>query len=80
MKKSTIIVSLVLTSSLSYAFDLSGIAKNVMDNLVKGSETTTTNTSNSTNSNLDNGTVTNGLKEALKVSIDYNDSTKRSSD
>ncbi len=51
-----------------------------MDNVVKGSETTTTNTSNSTNSNLDNGTVTNGLKEALKVSIDYNDSTKRSSD
>ena len=62
MKKSTIVASLILTSSLTYAFDLGSIAKGVLDNVVNTNSTETTNTSTNTNSNLSDSTVTSGLK------------------
>jgi len=69
MKKSTIVASLILTSSLTYAFDLGSIAKGVMDNVVNTNTTDKTNTN--VNTNLSNSTVTSGLKEALKVGVNY---------
>ena len=68
MKKSTIVASLILTSSLTYAFDLGSIAKGVMDTVTNSTEKTTT---TNTNTNLSDSTVTNGLKEALKVGVNY---------
>lgn len=69
MKKSTIVASLILTSSLTYAFDLGSIAKGVMDNVVNTNSTEKTNTN--VNTNLSNSTVSSGLKEALKVGVNY---------
>lgn len=70
MKKSTILASLILTSSLTYAFDLGSITKGVMDTVTSGT-TTDTNTSETTASSLDNSTVSSGLKEALKTGVTY---------
>lgn len=69
MKKSTILASLLLASSLTYAFDLGSIAKGVMDNVANTNSTEKTNTN--VNSNLSNSTVSSGLKEALKVGVNY---------
>ena len=52
MKKSTVVASLILASSLTYAFDLGSITKSVMDSVTNGTENTATKT-NTTNSNLD---------------------------
>ena len=69
MKKTTILASLLLSSSLSFAFDLGGLAKGVLETATKStSESTTT---SKTTSNLDNSTVSSGLKEALKVGVNY---------
>lgn len=73
MKKSTIVASLILTSSLSFAFNLESITKSVIDNVTNGS--TTTNKTTTTNSNLSDSTVSSGLKEALKVGVNYAVST-----
>ena len=67
MKKSIIVSTLILSSSLSFAFDLSAIAKNVVGNVTK-EQTTTQETSTS---NLSDTTVSNGLKEALKTGVNY---------
>ena len=69
MKKSTILASLILTSSLTYAFDFGSIAKGVIDNVVNTNSTEKTNTN--VNTNLSDSTVTSGLKEALKVGVNY---------
>lgn len=71
MKKSTIVASLILTSSLTYAFDLGSIAKGVLENVANTSEKTNTTTTANTNSNLSDSTVSSGLKEALKVGVNY---------
>ena len=72
MKKTTIIATLVLTSSLSFAFDLNSLTKGVIDNVTKqsGESTTTAKTTN-----LSESTVNNGLKEALKKGVSYAVST-----
>jgi len=69
MKKSTIFASLILTSSLTYAFDLGSLTKGVLDTVVNTNSTEKTNTN--VNSNLSDSTVTSGLKEALKVGVNY---------
>lgn len=67
MKKTSIIAAIVLSSSMAFAFDLNSIAKGVMENVVKEpNKTTETKTSS-----LDNSTISSGLKEALKVGVDY---------
>ncbi len=65
LKKISIAGSLVLCTTLSFGFDLGSITKGVMD---KVSNPTT---STSTKIGVDNSTVTSGLKEALKVGVDY---------
>lgn len=65
-KKFSIATALVLSSTMAFGFDLGSIAKGVMDN-VSNTSTKTTNT----NSGLSNSTVSSGLKEALKVGVDY---------
>ncbi len=68
MNKKAIISSLVLCSSLSFAFDFNALTKDVVDTLTKDSankeQTVTT-------SSLSQDTISQGLKEALKVGVDY---------
>ena len=66
MKKLSIAATLVLTSSLAFGFDFSSITKSVMDS-VTGEKPVTT----SAISKLSDATVTSGLKEALKVGVNY---------
>ena len=72
MKKTTIIATLLLTSSLSFAFDLNSLTKGVIDNVTKQSSESTTTTKTT---NLSESTVNSGLKEALKKGVSYAVST-----
>lgn len=68
MKKSLIVSSLLFSSVLTFALDLGSITKSVLDTtqqINNGSTQTTT------NNNLDNTTVSNGLKEALKTGVKF---------
>ena len=75
MKKSILVSTLLLSASLTFALDIGGIAKGVVDNVSKDNnivgQFTNTASSTSTKSNLDNSTVSNGLKEALKGGVDF---------
>ena len=68
MKKTKILGILLLSTSLSMAFDLSSFTKSVTDSLSSDKSNTS---SSSTTSMLDNLTVSKGLKEALKVGVNY---------
>jgi len=65
-KKTLIIGTFIFSMTNTQAFDLGSITKSVMDNVSKSS----TNSSQTT-SNLSETTVSKGLKEALKVGVDY---------
>lgn len=69
MKKISIVASLVLSSTLAFSFDFSSLTKTVTDSLsdTKSSSDTTV----SAVSSLSESTVSSGLKEALKVGVDY---------
>lgn len=67
IKKTSIAASLVLCTTLSFGFDLGSITKSVMDNV----SNPTSSTSTATKTGLEDSTVTSGLKEALKVGVDY---------
>jgi hypothetical protein len=71
MKKSIIASTLILTSTLTFAFDLGAIAKGVVDNVVKEPTTTTSSTPSKSTTNVNNSTVSSGLKEALKTGVKY---------
>ncbi len=74
MKKSLIVSTLLLTSTLTFALDLGSITKSVVDTVSKDTEIAqqvNNATSSTTNSNLDNATISNGLKEALKTGVTY---------
>ena len=79
MKKSIIVSTLILSSRLTFAFDLGSIAQSVAANVTKEqtstqattSEKATTNTTNTSTSNISDSTVTSGLKEALKTGVNY---------
>ena len=77
MKKSIIASTLILTTTLTFAFDLGSIAKSVVDNVTKEQTTTqkTTDTiapsATNTNPNISDSTVSNGLKEALKTGVNF---------
>ncbi|MDY0051611.1 MAG: DUF4197 domain-containing protein, partial [Aliarcobacter sp.] len=67
MKKSIILSTLIISSNLTFAFDLGSVAKSVVDNITKEQTSTqqTTSTavaSTSTTSNLSDSTVTSGLR------------------
>ena len=66
MKKFSIAASILLTSTMAFAFDLGSITKTVTDSLSSDKSSTTT-----TSSKLSDSTVTSGLKEALKVGVNY---------
>ncbi|MGM0520115.1 MAG: DUF4197 domain-containing protein [Campylobacterota bacterium] len=70
MKKTIIITSLILSSSLSFAFDLNTLTKDVLNTATK-SEQKSTKDQNS----LKSSTVSSGLKEALKKGVSYAVST-----
>jgi hypothetical protein len=57
--------SIILSTTFAYSFNLENIAKDVVQN-IKNDNSSTSNTTN-----LSNSTVSNGLKEALKVGVDY---------
>lgn len=67
MKKVSIVASLVLCSTLSFGFDLGSITKAVSDSI--NNPATKTDTVSKTT--MSNSTVSSGLKEALKVGVDY---------
>ena len=76
MKKSIIVSTLILSSSLTFAFDLGSIAKSVVDNVTKEQTSTQATTSekattNTSTSNISDSTVTSGLKGALKTGVNY---------
>lgn len=74
MKKSLIVSTLLLTSTLTFALDLGSITKSVVDTVSKDtgiSQQITNATSTNTNNNLDNSTVSSGLKEALKTGVKF---------
>lgn len=66
MKYSKILAALLITSSFSYAFDLGSITKSVLENVKSPTSTNTSSTSS-----LSNSTVSSGLKEALKIGVNY---------
>lgn len=66
MKKSILVSTLLLTSTLAFAFDLTSLTKDVVDTVSKNSATTST-----TKTNLSDSTVTSGLKEALKTGVTF---------
>lgn len=72
MKKSIIVSTLLLSSTLTFAFDLASITKSVVDSVSKENSTTSTPTSTTaTKTDLSDSTVSNGLKEALKTGVTF---------
>jgi hypothetical protein len=74
MKKSIIASTIILSTTFTFALDLGSIAKGVADSVINEKQTNTTIPSlknSNTNLNLDNSTVTSGLKEALKTGVNY---------
>jgi len=65
MKKTTILATLLLSSTLSFGFDLKGLAGDVLKNVTETNSVTTE------KSNLSDTTVSNGLKEALKQGVNF---------
>lgn len=74
MKKIFITSALVLSISALQAFDFGSLLKSATDTLGESSKEETTkqtSTTATTTSSLSDSTVTNGLKEALKLGVDY---------
>lgn len=67
MKTKKVLVGILLTSTMAYSFDLGSITKSVLDTVNKPS----TSTNDNQVSSLDSATVNTGLKEALKVGVNY---------
>ena len=68
-KKISFAASIVLCTTLSFGFDLGSITKSVMDNV--SSSTSKSSTSTTKTTDVQDSTVSSGLKEALKVGVDY---------
>lgn len=68
MKKNTIVLSLFLTSSLSYGFDFGSIASEAMKSFTSEKSSTT---NVATTTSISQETVSSGLKEALKTGVSY---------
>ena len=71
MKKSIIVSTLLLSSTLTFAFDLASITKSVVDSVSKDSTTTSTTSTTATKTDLSDSTVSSGLKEALKTGVTF---------
>ena len=69
MKKSIITSALILSSTFTFAFDLGSITKGVVENLANTQQTQQA--TNTSKTNLNDSTVTSGLKEALKTGVNF---------
>lgn len=67
MKTVSVIATVILSSTALLSFDFGGLLKNVQSATTPNSSTSKT----SPKSELSDSTVTSGLKEALKVGVDY---------
>jgi len=67
MNKKIILSSLVICSTLSFAFDLNSFTKEIVNDITK----TETKEDKTVTSSLSQDTVSKGLKEALKVGVNY---------
>lgn len=67
MNKKIILSSLVICSTLSFAFDLNSFTKEIVNDITK----TETKQDQTVASSLSQDTVSKGLKEALKVGVNY---------
>lgn len=67
MNKKIILSSLVISSTLSFAFDLNSFTKEIVNDITK----TETKQDQTVASSLSQDTVSKGLKEALKVGVNY---------
>jgi len=67
MNKKIILSSLVLCSTLSFAFDLNSFTKEIVNDITK----TETKQDQTVANSLSQDTVSKGLKEALKVGVNY---------
>ncbi len=67
MKKIYIFATLLLTATITFAFDFNSITKSVTDSF----SNTNTESPRDSKSTLSNSTISTGLKEALKVGVDY---------
>jgi hypothetical protein len=65
MKVFSVLTSLTLASSIAFSFDISGFASDALKTAAQPSSST------KTTSNLSDSTVSSGLKEALKVGVDF---------
>jgi len=68
MKNKFILSSILLVTTVSFAFDLSSFTKTITDTI---SEKTQTSEPSSSNSLLSNDTISSGLKEALSKGVDF---------
>lgn len=71
MKKTSTIMALLLSSNMALALDFSSLTKGLFDTKNTPSEKAPTATASSSTSNLSNSVVTDGLKQALKIGVDY---------
>lgn len=69
MKKLSITAALFLTSNMAFGFSFSNLAEDILKTSTTLSTQTTT--PSSTTSNLSNSVITDGLKEALKIGVEY---------
>jgi len=67
MRIVSVVTIIAFTSSMAFSFSFS----NLMDEAVKATTTTSSQSTASVSSRLSNSTVTSGLKEALRLGVDY---------
>lgn len=71
MKTTSTIMALLLGSTLAFSFDFSSAASTLLESQTKSTKTTEKTAATTDNSSLSNSVVTDGLKEALKLGVDY---------
>jgi hypothetical protein len=69
MKKKSILSSILILATVSFAFDFGSLTKDVVNKVTETVKTDTTNTTET--SSLSNDIVSNGLKEALSTGVDF---------
>jgi len=67
MRKISLATSILLTSTMAFSFDIGSLVQSGMD----ATSTKSASSSSSKTSNLSDSLVTSGLKEALKIGVDF---------
>jgi len=71
MKTLSIVTSIALASTVAFSFDFSGMANDVLKTATQTDKPATATTTKTSTSSLSDATVSSGLKEALKVGVDF---------